>query len=153
MTDNESQPAQTIPADAVRFTAKVWVRESDLRFSFSRSSGPGGQAVNKVNTRAELRVHIDAIRNMTAAQVARIRRLAGQRLTNDDELVIHAQTYRSQLDNRRACVDRLEELVKEACRPRKRRKPTRPSRGAIERRLASKRRQSEKKKNRGKGWD
>ena len=61
MTTGDQQPVPERPADAIDLADGVWVRESDLRFSFSRSSGPGGQAVNKLNTRAELRVRIEQI--------------------------------------------------------------------------------------------
>src|SRR5690606_23893594 len=83
----------------VEFAPGVSVARSDLRFTFSRSGGPGGQAVNKLSTRAELRVAVDAIEGVDDAAAARLRRLAGKRLNQSDEIVLHAETYRSQLDN------------------------------------------------------
>ncbi len=123
----------------------TWVRSRELRFSFVRSGGPGGQAVNKVNTQAQLHIAVGAIQGLSERARDRLRRLAGQRLTKGDELVFHAQTHRSQLDNRRACIERLRQLVTEAAAEPRRRKKARPTRAMIERRLARKRRKSEKK--------
>jgi ribosome-associated protein len=127
----------------------VTVAEADLRFTFSRSRGPGGQAVNKLSTRAELRVAVAAIEGLDETAARRLRRLAGQRLTAADELLIVSDRYRSQLRNRRDCLERLAALVERAARPPRPRKPTRPSRGAVERRLTAKRRRSDRKRDRG----
>jgi ribosome-associated protein len=116
-----------------------------LRFSFSRSSGPGGQNVNKLSTRAELRIAMRDIQGMDDAAMDRLRQFAGKRLTRDDQIVIHADTTRSQLDNKSECLSRLRDLVTKAMvRPKTRRK-TRPSRAAKERRLQSKRVRSQTK--------
>ena len=126
----------------------IWVERSDLQFTFVRSGGPGGQAVNKLSTQAQLRLAVEAIRGLSERAVRRLRRLAGQRLTKNDELLLQAQTHRSQLDNKRACLDRLRELIAEAVKEPKVRKKTRPSRAMIEKRLAAKRKQAEKKRDR-----
>jgi ribosome-associated protein len=126
----------------------VWVERSDLQFTFTRSGGPGGQAVNKLSTQAQLRLAVKAIRGLSERAARRLRRLAGQRLTKSDELLIQAQTHRSQLDNKRACLDRLRQLIAAAAREPKVRKKTRPTRAMIEKRLAAKRRQAEKKRDR-----
>jgi ribosome-associated protein len=116
-----------------------------LRFTFSRASGPGGQNVNKLSTRAELRVSVGDLIGLDLAAADRLRQFAGKRLTRDDEIAITAGTHRSQLDNKAECVARLRDLViKAMVRPKTRRK-TKPSRGAKERRLQSKRLMSEKK--------
>jgi ribosome-associated protein len=91
---------------------------------------------------------MDAIKGLDDAARRRLRQLAGARLTNDDAIVIHAQNHRSQLDNRRACLERLRELVTEAAKKPKKRRKTRPSRAMIERRLSGKRKKSEKKQRR-----
>ncbi len=132
----------------VHLTETSTVREADVAFSYARSSGPGGQSVNKLNTRAQLRVSIHAINGLEDRAVARLRRLAGQRLTSGDELLISSDRHRSQLDNRRDCWARLGELVAEAERIPKRRKRTRPSRAMVERRLEAKRRLKDKKRSR-----
>ncbi len=143
MTDAESPEP-----NRVELAPGVTVAEAALRFAFTRSRGPGGQAVNKLSTRAELRVDVTAIEGLDYDGRRRLRRLAGQRLTSEDELLIQSDRYRSQLRNRRECVDRLATLVARAATPPRPRKPTRPSRGAVERRLAGKRRQSDKKQRR-----
>ncbi len=126
----------------------VWIAPGDLRYSFSRGGGPGGQAVNKLNTRVELRVPVEAIVGLDEAAAARLRRLAGRRLTRDDELLFFAEEHRSQLDNRRAALDRLRALVGDAFTPPKKRRPTRPSRAAVQRRLTAKREHAQKKERR-----
>jgi ribosome-associated protein len=123
----------------------VRIAPGGLRFAFSRASGPGGQNVNKLSTRAELRVRVDDLIGMDFGAADRLRQFAGKRLTRGDEIVITAGTHRSQMDNKAECVARLRELViKAMVRPKTRRK-TKPSRGAKERRLQSKRVTSEKK--------
>jgi ribosome-associated protein len=123
----------------------VWVDDGAIRYAFSRSGGPGGQVVNKLSTKAELRVAVESIRGLSPQAAARLRTLAGQRLTQGDELVLVASTTRSQLDNKRACLRRLRALVAEALDVPKPRKATRPSRAAVEKRLTEKRRTSGKK--------
>ncbi len=128
----------------------VTIAAVDVTFSFSRSSGPGGQAVNKLCTRAELRVAVEAIVGLSELVRRRLRDLAGRRLTKADEILIAAETERSQLDNRRECVRRLRALVAKARAVPKKRRPTRPSRSSIEKRLETKRRQSGRKQTRQK---
>jgi len=133
------------PESAIALGDGAWISRNALHFSFSRSSGPGGQAVNKLSTRAQLRVRLSDVHGLDDAARSRLRHLAGRRLTRDDELLIEAETFRSQLDNKNACLERLEGLVRAALiRPRVRKKK-RPTRAMIQKRLDSKRRQSEKK--------
>ena len=131
----------------------AWADSAALSYAFSRSSGPGGQAVNKLATKAELRVAVTAIAGLTAEMQQRLRTLAGQRLTRDDELVLVAETSRSQLDNKQACLERLRALVTDAVHIPKPRKPTKPTKGSVERRLTDKRRQSKKKDTRRRPQD
>ncbi|MHC4107109.1 MAG: alternative ribosome rescue aminoacyl-tRNA hydrolase ArfB [Planctomycetota bacterium] len=123
----------------------LWVAPSSLKYAFSRGGGPGGQAVNKLSTRVEMRVAIEAIVGLDEAARARLRSLAGRRLLGGDELVFVAEEHRSQLANRRAALDRLRALVAEAATPPKPRKPTRPTRASVEKRLEAKRAQAKKK--------
>jgi len=111
-----------------------------MSFTFSRSGGPGGQNVNKVNTRATLTLPLDALApSLPGWAMVRLRDAAGRYLADQPpRLVIHASNSRSQLANRRACVNKLRQLIVAAMdRPRVRR-PTRPSYGAKQRRLDAK---------------
>ena len=114
-----------------------------MRFQFARSGGPGGQNVNKLNTKAELWVPLGALRGLSHRALDRLRALAGRRLTTADELHITAETERSQEANRAAVLDRLRELIVRAKHEPKPRKKTKPSYGAKQRRLASKKRRGE----------
>ncbi|MEZ6243878.1 MAG: alternative ribosome rescue aminoacyl-tRNA hydrolase ArfB [Phycisphaerales bacterium] len=127
----------------------VRVPPGALRFSASRASGPGGQNVNKRATKIELRIALDDIPIPSDAR-ARLRRIAKTYITSDAELLITSDESRTQLGNRRACLERLRELLVRAMVKPKRRIPTKPSRGAVERRLQEKRERSEKKRRRGK---
>lgn len=138
----------SIPAGATELGRGAWIRPERLRFAYSRSSGPGGQSVNKLNTRAELRVAVEDIQGLSQAAVNRLRKAAGSRLTNDDELLLASEASRSQRENRERCFDRFRSMVLKAATPPKKRKKTKPSPAARERRLKAKREQSEKKQRR-----
>jgi ribosome-associated protein len=123
----------------------ISIRPGGLQFVFSRSSGPGGQAVNKISSKATLRVAIDDLIGLDEHAVARLRKIAGHRLTDSGDILISADTSRSQLDNKRECVERLSALIAQAFRPPKHRKKSKPTRSMIRKRLESKRKQSQKK--------
>jgi ribosome-associated protein len=136
------------PASAISLGPRAWVEPSALEFSFSRSGGPGGQHVNKTETKAELRVPIAAIGGLDSAALIRLESLAGAHLVGagaDTALRFAASEHRSQKANRDECMERLHDLVLRASIPPKRRRKTKPTRGSVERRLESKRRESEKK--------
>ena len=139
---------QPTPDNALELAPGVWIAPSEVKFSFSRSSGPGGQAVNKLSTKAELRVEVRSIVGLSDSAQARLRRLAGRRLTQRDELLFQADTHRSQLENKRACIDRLRALVVDALNPPKPRKARRISRAMIRKRLDAKRKRADKKSDR-----
>ncbi len=149
---DQKDPQVTAPGSegVLELGPGVAIAAADVVFSFSRSSGPGGQAVNKLSTRAELRLAVEAIAGMSDVVRQRLRDLAGRRLTQADEIIIVAESERSQLDNRRECVRRLRALMAEALAVPKKRRRTRPSRSSIEKRLESKRRQSGRKQARRK---
>lgn len=128
----------------------VRVPASALRYEASRASGPGGQNVNKRATRVQLRLSLADL-PIPADALARLRRLAGSQIVGDDELLITSDEKRTQLANRRACAERLRELIVRAMVRPKRRVPTKPTRGGIERRLQEKREQSDRKRRRR--WD
>ena len=123
----------------------VRVDEQDLQISFVRSSGPGGQNVNKRATKAQLRISLRVI-PLNDRAMLRLRRLAGSSVTSGDELLIERDETRSQARNRRACMDRLKELVARAVIEPKQRKATKPTKGSIRRRLDAKSRRSETKR-------
>ena len=140
--DPENAPRSDELAPGVR------VPESAMRFQFARSGGPGGQNVNKLNTKAELWVPVAAITGLSDRAAARLRALAGRRLTGAGEIHLSAETERSQEGNRSAVLDRLRQLLLEAMHEPKPRRKTKPSRGSKLRRLESKRRRSEVKSRR-----
>jgi ribosome-associated protein len=114
----------------------------------SRSSGPGGQNVNKVSTRIELRLPMAAILGLPPEQFARLRSLLGRRLSAAGEIRLVAQQSRSQEMNRRAALEQLAALIEEATHLPKPRRKTRPTRGGIRRRLENKRHASDIKRQR-----
>ncbi len=127
--------------------------DSELNFSFSKSSGPGGQNVNKVNTKVELRFAIDksSILEETEKQILKVK-LAKQ-LNSEGELIIVVQETRSQLKNKQKAVDKFYELINSALKPIKKRKVTKVSRAAKEKRLKQKQVQAEKKSRRRKDFE
>lgn len=138
--------AESTPSSdgSVRLAIGVHVSASAVRMSYASSQGPGGQNVNRRATKAELRLDLDDL-PITPAAVRRLRIRAAHLVTNNGELIIISDKYRSQARNRQACMDRLRELVAVAIIEPKKRRKTKPSRGSIERRLESKRQQSQKK--------
>lgn len=142
------------PADAIELGRGSWIAKSAAVFTFSRSSGPGGQNVNKVNTRADLHVAIDAIKNLSPIARERLLGLAGSHLVHGDtSLHFTAEEHRSQFENREACIVRLRDLVTRAATIPKRRKKTKPTRGSKLRRLDAKKKDGEKKRRRTERFD
>jgi ribosome-associated protein len=122
----------------------------EITFQTSRSSGPGGQNVNKVESRVELRWHLQQSQVLTPIQKKLIlEKIAGQ-LTAEGYLLVVAQDDRSQLRNKEIAVARFHELLQKSLRRPKPRRATRPSAGAVRQRLEGKKRQGEKKANRRK---
>ena len=134
--------------DLLPVRGRIAIPRSELSWRFSRSSGPGGQSVNTADSRVELRWDLANSAALPPAMRARaLERLAGRLV--DGVLVITAQEHRAQLRNRRAAEARLVALVAAAIAPNPpARRPTRPSRGAVQRRLDAKKRRSETKRTR-----
>jgi ribosome-associated protein len=137
----------------VELAPGVHVPATALRIQFARSGGPGGQNVNKLNTKAELWVPLDKIVGMDEAGRLRLRTAAGKRLTRDDVLHISAQTERTQERNRQAVLDRLRALIAQALIAPKPRKRTKPSKTAKRRRLEAKRHRGQVKASRRSALD
>jgi ribosome-associated protein len=133
----------------LRITDTLSIPLSELRFRFARSSGPGGQHVNRSATRVELLFDVAGSPSLTEAQRERALKALAPYIDSDGVLHLISQTFRSQFRNREEAVERLQMLMRRAMKVPKRRRPTRPSRAARERRLASKRRRSEIKRQRG----
>ncbi len=136
----------------VRLAPGIWTDRSELRFAFSRSSGPGGQNVNKVNTKTELRVNVLAIHGLTETALKRLTKLAGRRLTADGDILLISERERTQEANRTACLMRLREMVIAALVEPIRRRKTRPTRGSQQRRMESKKLRSRIKRTRSAQW-
>lgn len=117
----------------------------ELEFSASRSSGPGGQNVNKVNSRITLRFNIPASAILTDDEKAVLLTKLASRLTDAGELMVHAQDKRSQLQNKEATLQKLDDILAKALQKKKVRKATKPSKTAVQKRITGKKRQSEKK--------
>ncbi|MCL2230813.1 MAG: aminoacyl-tRNA hydrolase [Treponema sp.] len=116
--------------------------------AFSRSGGPGGQNVNKVNTKVTLRLRLNELNGLSEIELERVKTLLANRITTEDEIVITSDEERSQRINLERAYFRLESLILNAARLPKIRKPTKPSRAAKEKRLEAKRRQGMKKADR-----
>src|SRR5690554_3543432 len=132
-------------AGEIRVTSSVVLREEELQWRFSRSSGPGGQSVNTTDSRAELTVDLASTPALSEHQRERVLWALEARLV-DGRLTVAASEHRSQLRNREAAVERLAQLLREALAPPPpRRRPTKPSRGAQRRRAEAKTRRSQTK--------
>jgi ribosome-associated protein len=133
----------------IRITDKIALDERELGESFIRSSGPGGQNVNKVSSAVQLRFDVWHSPSLDGGTKQRLAALAGSRMTKEGVLVITAERFRERERNRADALERLAELIRRAAVIPKKRRKTRPSKGSQERRLASKAARSRLKRIRG----
>jgi ribosome-associated protein len=144
---SESEPTQP---SGIELAPRVRVPESALRFKFVRARGPGGQNVNKVSSACELRIDLAVLSMLSPAAFDRLRTALGSRLTEAGEIQLVSDERRTQEQNRAAVLERLRDLLVRAMIEPKKRKKTKPSRAAKQRRLDGKKRRSDIKTGRGK---
>ena len=130
----------------IEITPEVSLDESELHFDYIRSSGPGGQNVNKVATAVQLRWDVAGTTALTPEVKLRLRRLAGGRITEDGILLIEAKRYRTQEKNRLDAINRLIILTQQALIPPKTRRVTRPTVSARAARVSDKKKRGETKR-------
>ena len=132
----------------IQITDQITIDEGELGEKFVRSSGPGGQNVNKVSTAVQLRFHVMNSTSLPNAIKDRLIVLAGSKITEEGVLVIDARNHRTQSQNRKEARERFVELLRVAAKEPTRRKKTQPSRAIREKRLEEKRRRGELKQTR-----
>jgi len=115
---------------------------------FSRSSGPGGQNVNKLNTKVILKLRLSGLEGLSELELERVKSLMTNRISNEGEIVIASDEERSQRTNLKRAYLRMEALIASAAKLPKHRRPTKPSKAAREKRLQAKKRQAQKKTDR-----
>ena len=133
----------------ISITPTITLSENEIEEHFIRSPGSGGQKVNKTESAVQLRFDARHSRALSNAVFLRLKTLAGRRMTQDGVIVITANTFRTQEQNRSDAKTRLIELIKEAAVPPKHRRPTKPSKGAKARRVDTKTKRGDVKKGRG----
>ncbi len=129
-------------------TPSIKIPQDELHFTFVRSSGAGGQNVNKVNSKAVLRWNARSSRVLTGGMRERFLEKFGAKLTREGDLLITSDRFRDQARNAAECMEKLRAMIASVAKPPKKRIPTKPTVGSKLRRLKAKRIQSEKKRNR-----
>jgi len=133
----------------IHVTDQIAIDPREIEVRFIRASGPGGQNVNKVATAVQIRFDVARSPALPDAVRARLRHLAGRRMNAEGVLVIDARRFRGQERNREDALERLVALIRRAAIPPRPRRPTRPSMGSRERRLAAKHHRADVKRGRG----
>lgn len=134
----------------IRINDRLSIPDSELRFTFSRASGPGGQHVNTADTKVTLIFDVDNSAALTRAQRNRIHHKLANRIGADGTLKLSCDTERSRKRNKDLVIDRFATLLRRALHKQKRRRPTRPTKGSIKRRIAAKKQRGDIKKARKK---
>jgi ribosome-associated protein len=134
------------------FSPKDIIPEDEIEFQFSRSSGKGGQNVNKVETKVEIHWNINNSKAFSKEEKEKIKEALASRINQEGDLIIRSEEERSQLKNRRIALEKLNEMIREALKPEEERIPTKLSKAIKEKRLKEKKLISEKKKLRQKNF-
>ena len=134
----------------IKISNNLYVNKSDIKETFARSSGPGGQHVNKVSTQVQLRFNVIKSIKISDNMLMRLKNISGSKLKGNGDLIITSSKHKSQIRNRKNALDKLVYLLREASKKPKNRKSTYPKKSSIEKRLKNKRAHSLKKKDRRK---
>lgn len=139
--------------DPLRVNARLVLPAEELSIAFTRSGGPGGQNVNKVATRVQLRFSIAESKVLGETRRARLTERLSSRLTREGELLITSSRHRERERNIEDARERMAEVLREALQVQKKRRATKPTRGSKKRRLDTKRQRGQVKRDRRSGWD
>jgi len=130
-------------------TPQLRIPLGEFQFTFARSGGPGGQNVNKVNTKAQLRWAVTTSPSLPEAVRQRLLAKCRRRITVEGDLLVVSQRFRDAGRNTADCLEKLRQLLADVAAPVRARRPTRPTRASVRRRIEDKRRHSQKKRHRG----
>ncbi len=133
------------PDDCLVVNDLVSIPLSEFDFEYMRSSGPGGQKVNKTSTKVRLRWKVVESPSLDGGLLERIQANYRSRITGDGEFLVTSQRTRDRESNRTDCLEKLAEMIRQVASPPKKRRPTRPTRGSKERRLKTKKQRSQRK--------
>ena len=132
----------------IKISNNLYVNKNDIKETFAKSSGPGGQHVNKVSTQVQLRFNVINSIKISNKMLIRLKDISGSKLKGNGDLIITSSKHKSQVRNRKNALDKLIYLLREASKKPKNRKSTYPKKSSIEKRLKNKRAHSLKKKDR-----
>lgn len=133
----------------IKINSYIYIDENELKFSFIRASGPGGQNVNKVSTAVQLKFSV-INSSLNEATKNKLLKIAGSKATKDGEIIIEAKRFRTQEKNKQDSIDRLVKLIAKAAEVKKKRKKTKPTKASSEKRIDSKKQKSKIKTQRKK---